>query len=89
LPGSAWREWSEDQPDGQRSDLLLAASDAYGHLADELVAEYDRRLAAGVAADVLDWARWAAAGIVLHCGKRTDSVGDRLLALPITVLWAH
>lgn len=30
-----------------------------------------------------------ATGVVLHCGERTDSFGDRLLALPITALWAH
>jgi uncharacterized protein len=27
-------------------------------------------------------------GIVLHCGERTDSFGDRLLALPVSALWA-
>ena len=30
-----------------------------------------------------------ASGVVLHCGERTDSFGDRLLALPISALWAH
>lgn len=29
------------------------------------------------------------AGVVLHCGERTDSFGDRLLAVPVTTLWAH
>ena len=29
------------------------------------------------------------AGVILHCGERTDSFGDRLLALPISALWAH
>jgi predicted AAA+ superfamily ATPase len=28
------------------------------------------------------------AGIVLHCGKRSDAFGDRLLALPVSALWA-
>jgi hypothetical protein len=27
-------------------------------------------------------------GVVLHCGQRTDAFGDRLLALPVTALWA-
>jgi hypothetical protein len=28
-----------------------------------------------------------ACGVVLHCGERSDSFGDRLLALPISALW--
>lgn len=30
-----------------------------------------------------------ASGIILHCGERTDSFGDRLLALPVSALWAQ
>ena len=29
-----------------------------------------------------------ASGVILHCGERTDSFGDRLLALPVSALWA-
>lgn len=29
------------------------------------------------------------AGVVLHCGQRADAFGDRLLALPVTTLWAN
>ena len=38
-------------------DVLLAGSDAFGYLADELAAEYARRYDAGDRPELLEWAR--------------------------------
>ena len=50
-------------------DLLLAGSDAFGYLADELAAEYARRHDAGDCPEVLDWARRLAELAGWWCGR--------------------
>jgi predicted AAA+ superfamily ATPase len=64
---------------------------------DGRVTGIEVKAAAGVADDDLRGLRLIrdrlgtdfTAGVVLHCGERTDSFGDRLLALPVTALWSH
>lgn len=50
-------------------DLLLAGSDAFGYLADELAAEYARRHDADDCPEVLDWARRLAELAGWWCGR--------------------
>ena len=50
-------------------DLLLAGSDAFAHLADELAAEYARRHDAGDFPETLEWARRLAEIAGWWCGR--------------------
>jgi hypothetical protein len=50
-------------------DLLLTGSDAFGHLADELAAEYARRHDAGDRPEVLEWTRRMAEFAGWWCGR--------------------
>ena len=50
-------------------DLLLAGSDAFRHLADELAAEYARRYEAGARSEVLDWFERTAEFAGWWCGR--------------------
>jgi hypothetical protein len=50
-------------------DLLLAASDAFAELADELAAEYARRYDEGAQPEVLEWTRGVAELAGWWCGR--------------------
>jgi hypothetical protein len=50
-------------------DLLLAASDAFAELADEMAAEYARRYDEGAQPDVLEWTRRVAEVAGWWCGR--------------------
>jgi uncharacterized protein len=67
-----------EKPDGRVAAIEVKAA--------ATVADYDLRglrlLRDRLGADL-------SVGVILHCGDRTDSFGDRLLALPVSALWAH
>jgi len=50
-------------------DLLLAASDAFAELADELAAEYARRYDEGAQPEALEWTRCMAEVAGWWCGR--------------------
>jgi hypothetical protein len=60
-------------------DLLLAGSDAFKHLAEELAAAHDRWQALGAEPATLDWARRLAEHAGWWCG-RLEGEADALFA---------
>lgn len=59
-------------------DLLLASSDAFGHLADEMAAAHERWYEAGEGRAVLEWAQRMAEFAGWWCG-RLEGEADHLV----------